>query len=81
MWECVCLYMYVACYQKHSYLLQVKQMQETVKEKLAQRCEIGKEVFIQKYLNKGVRLNLNLLKQKGKFLNTGVSQWSIAGGC
>lgn len=56
-------------------------MQENVKEKLHHRCEIGKEVFIQKYLNKGVRLNLNLLKQKGKFLNTGVSQWSIAGGC
>ena len=40
-----------------------------------------KEVFIQKYLNEGVKLNLNLLKQKGKVLNTGVSQWSIAGGC
>ena len=76
---CVC--MYVACYQKHSYSLQVKEMQENVKEKLPPRCEIGKEVFIQKYLNKGVRLNLNLLKQKGNFLNTGVGHWSLAGGC
>lgn len=45
-----------------------------MQEKSKKNCTRGKEDYIQDYLNKGERLNLNLLKQKaGKFLSTGVS--------